>query len=488
HTLRGTIKRIVPRPNEAINETWIADRDRFSYEGIYSEERLQTPRMKVDGEWRDVSWQEALEAAASTLRDAGNDTAFIVSPSATLEEGFLLSRLATHLGTASIDHRLSRRDNRDQTSDPAYPYLGMSIEALDSIDGALIVGSHLRQEAPILAHRLRKAAVDKGAAIASVDTTRHEYFFPMLAQVEDGLVAGVAAILKAAADQAGRAVPAVAEGFVGSVDVTEAHRRAAGALLEKDNALLLLGLRAVSHEAFSELRLLAVALADLTGATLGYLSEGANSAGLSLAGVLPHRAANGEARETAGSDVADMVANPKTATVLWNVELEDLAAVNAGTLQASDMIISFSPFFDERTAGVADIVMPIGSFAETAGTFVNVEGRAQSWHGIATPIGEARPGWKVLRVLGNALELPDCEYTDAAAVSAAALTLIGIREGDNHYAGEYSPQHVNGEDASDSMFEKSIYEVDSVVRRARALQLTRAGQEGSAHRRPEMSE
>lgn len=483
HTLRGTIKRVVPRQNEAINETWISDRDRFSYEGIYSQERLLSPKLKIDGEWQEATWQQALAATTDALRAAGADTSFIVSPSATVEEGYLLQRLATHLGTANIDHRLSRRDTSDQAADPMFPYLGQAIESIDQLDGVLLVGTRLREEAPILAHRVRKAAVGNSAKIASIDTSHVDYFFPMIAQVQDGLVAGLSATLKAAAEELGKPIPSVVSGFADSVDIAESHRRAAQALTTAKNGLLLLGLSAAAHESYSELRLLAVALSDLTGVTLGYVSEGANSAGLALAGVLPHRGLAGTARDAIGLSVQQMLDTPASCTVLWNVEPSvDVPASRdaAASLQASDTVISVSPYFDDKTAQLADIALPIGTFAETAGTFVNVEGRAQSWAGVATPIGEARPGWKVLRVLGNALELENCNYVDAAELSSEAMTAIGIVAGDNHYAGGFEPRHVNGQDAPSAVFNKSIYQVDPTVRRARALQLTKAGQNGSS--------
>ncbi|MEL7298305.1 MAG: molybdopterin-dependent oxidoreductase, partial [Pseudomonadota bacterium] len=490
HTLRGTIKRVVPRPNEAINETWIADRDRFSYEGVYAQDRLQSPRIKTDGEWQEVSWQQALEAASQALRGAGSDTGFIVSPSATLEEGHLLQRLAGHLESANIDHRLQRRDVRDQSSDPAFPYLGCSLESLDTLEGALIVGGNLRHEAPIIAHRVRKAAVNNNAAIASIDAVKAEYFFPMIAQVEDGLIAGLAATLAAAAELTGESVPDVVASFVSSVDITEAHRRAAQSLVGREHALVLLGLVASAHESFSELRLLAVALAKMTGAALGYLSAGANSAGLSLLGVLPHRAPLGRPAASTGKSVSEMLATPPACVVLWNTEPgrdfgTESTSDNTG-LRGADTVIAVTPFLDDNLAAFADIVLPMGTFAETAGTYVNVEGRAQSWHGVATPVGEARPGWKVLRVLGNALELPDCDYVDAAAVSREALGVIDGANASTDYLGDFSPQHVNGQDSPDRALALPIYEVDSVVRRARALQLTKAGVEGHAARRQEL--
>ncbi len=482
HTLRGTIKRIVPQPNEAINETWIADRDRFSYEGIYSDDRLQTPKIKRDGVWQDVSWSDALEAAAEVLGKSGADTGLLVSPSATLEEGYLLQRIAGHLGTGNIDHRLTRRDSADQQSDPLFPWLGMSIESLDSLNGALIVGSELRSEAPIIAHRIRKANVSNGASVATIDPTEVEYFFETSTQITGGLVAELAATLKAAGELSGKAPAAALSAMTQGASVTDAHRTAARTLVDAESALLLLGNVAGAHGAFSEIRVLAASLAEITGATLGYLSEGANSAGLALAGVLPHRAVSGGKRSEEGLSVGQMLASSPSSLLLWNVEPQaDLAAFdgagNAAT-QAADTVIACTPYLSDALAVQADILLPIGTFAETAGTFVNVEGRAQSWHGVATPVGEARPGWKVLRVLGNMLEMPQCDYTDAAALSAEALAAIGVVEGDNTYRGGFAPRKVNGEDGASSAFTRPIYEVDSTVRRATALQLTTAGRAG----------
>ncbi|MEM1439743.1 MAG: NADH-quinone oxidoreductase subunit NuoG [Pseudomonadota bacterium] len=484
HTLRGTVKRIVPRPNEAINETWISDRDRFSYEGIYSEDRLQTPRLRVDGEWRDASWGEALDAAVDALRAAGADSGFIVSPSATLEEGYLLNGLASQLGTADIDHRITRRDVADQSADPAFPWLGMALEDLDQLDAALVVGSRLRKEVPIIAHRLRKAAVNNGAKVATLESSASEYFFPTVAQTVGGFAAGLAAVVKAAAEVSGQAAPNAVSALIDGARVDSAARDAAQALIDGERALILFGLEAGAHAAFSELRLLGDALAKLTGATVGYLSEGANSAGLSLAGVLPHRTAGAALREDTGRSVGEMLEQAPKCLVLWNVEPDvDLAAF-AGATQARkpNTVIACTPYFGKAIAEQADIVLPIGTFAETAGTFVNVEGRAQSWQGIAKPVGEARPGWKVLRVLGTALEAPGFDFNDATEVATAAQTVLSSTAGDNRYEGSHTARRVNGEDAATATLARPIYEVDATVRRAQALQLTEDGIAGQAWR------
>ncbi|MEM7610883.1 MAG: NADH-quinone oxidoreductase subunit NuoG [Pseudomonadota bacterium] len=486
HTLRGTIKRIVPRANEQINETWIADRDRFSYEGIYAEDRLQTPRIKTDGQWREVSWPEALDAAAAMLREAGADSGWLMSPTATLEEGYLAQRVAAQLGSANIDHRLARRDVSDQSADPLFDYLGMPIADIERCDSILLVGSVLRQEAPILAHRVRKAVVHNTARVSTLDITPTDYHFERDAIMVSGLVTGLAAVAKAAYTAAGKSASSAVSTLLADVAPDATHERCAQALLDGDQALILLGQVATSHRAYSELRLLASALATLTGAKIGTVSAGANAAGLALSGILPHRGVAGKVRDSAGMSASEMIAAPPSTLVLWNVEpAADLSAYGdqvTAALQACEHVIAITPFFASSIAEHADIVLPIGTFAETAGTFVSAEGRAQSWQGVASPIGEARPGWKVLRVLGNALEVPNCEYLDVSEVRDEALNAIGSIQNPDGLSSDFTARQINGEDAPEASIVRPIYEVDSIVRRARALQLTGDGLAGQAWR------
>jgi NADH-quinone oxidoreductase subunit G len=479
HTLRGTIKRIVPRPNEAINETWISDRDRFSYEGIYSEARLQVPRVRDDSGWRDASWEEALKAAADALGETGEGrTGILASPSATLEEGYLLGRIAEHIGTANIDYRLRRRDVRDQGADPVYPFLGMPLAELDRLDAALLVGSNVRKEAPIVAHRLRKSAVS-GGRVSVVSHRELELYFPVVAQATDGLVRDLSAVARALSDASGRALPAAVESLADGAQVTDAHRAIAASLTAGERKLILLGNVAGAHEAFTELRTIAAAVAALCGATLGYLSDGANAAGLSLAGVTPHRTLKGVPREEAGLAAGEMLDAGLDSYVLLNVDPEaDLAAFGAAAatgLGSAKHVIAITPFMTDSIAATATIALPAGSFAETAGTFVNVEGRWQRWQGVATPVGESRPAWKVLRVLGNLLEVPGFDFVDADQLHAAVRDAIGDVGADNAYGGVPATRSVNGADSPERALDVPIYHVDAIVRHARALQLTADG-------------
>ena len=472
HVLRGTVKRIVPRDNESINETWIADRDRFSYEAIYSEDRLTTPMQKEGGEWREIGWEDALAKTAETLSAAKANAGFLLSPSATIEEGHLVARIASHLGSSNLDHRLRRRDFTDQANDPLFPCLGTSIAGLEDQDAILLVGSSIRREVPILAHRLRKASL-KGAEISVVASCPEDYFFDVANELAGaGLVELLSGIAVAAAG--GKALPDSVSKLCDGVKPGEIQQAIAKSLTDAGDGIVLLGNVAGRHGAYSAVRALAAAIADLTGVTLGTLSEGANSAGLSIVGALPHRAAGGAERDEVGLDTAAQLDGKLDALVLLNVEPDGDLAVENATSQLSNhgFVIALTPFDAPSLREGADLLLPIGTFAETAGTYVNVAGTAQSFEGIANPVGEARPAWKVLRVLGNLVEAPNFDYVTSEDVLAEVHELLAAAKPDNSYAGTAALKKPNGEDAPSSEIDVPLYSIDGVVRRAKALQLT----------------
>ncbi|MGB5628062.1 MAG: NADH-quinone oxidoreductase subunit NuoG [Woeseiaceae bacterium] len=438
HVLRGTVKRVVPRNNEAINESWISDRDRFSYEAIYSPDRLHTPRVKESGEWREIDWESALESAAETLKGAGK-VGLLASPSATVEEGFLLSRLAKHLGTSNIDHRVERRDFSDQGNDPEFPYLGCSIAELEDQDAIFVIGSNLREEAPILAHRIRKAALN-GASVNFANSRVYEYFFDVDHYLSG---AGLVELLSS----------------TGIDPVIEKLRSA-------DNALVLLGNIAGRHGASSAVRALAAGIAEKTGARLGTLSPGANSAGLSLAGVLP-----GE-----GLHAGSMLDESLDAVVLLGLEPDvDIHSTPdaVAKLATQNFVVAMTPFVSDALLEVADLLLPIGTFAETSGTYVNVEGTRQSFSGVANPVGEARPAWKVLRVLGNLVGAEGFDYVTSEDVLEEFNAETGDVAGGS-YVATGSVARPNGADAPANEIDIPLYSVDGLVRRATALQRTLA--------------
>jgi NADH-quinone oxidoreductase subunit G len=452
HTLRGTVKRIVPRENESINETWISDRDRFSYEGIYSDDRLLKPRIKESGEWRDLDWEDALNTAAERLQAAdAKKLGMLASPSITVEEGHLLARLADHLGTANIDHRIERRDFSDQDNDPLFPWLGCDIADIEEYDAIFVVGSNLRKEAPILAHRVRKAAL-AGASVSFASGTEHEYFFDV-----DHYLSGA--------------------GLVELLSGSNTKQIVAN-LKKADKSLVLLGNIAARHEAASSVRALAAKIAASTDSTLGELSPGANTAGAHLAGVLP-AAGN-------GLHAGSMLNESLDAVVLVNIEPDvDLLAVDdaVGKLAKQDFVVALTPFVSDALLEVADLLLPIGTFAETSGSYVNVAGTWQSFAGVANPVGEARPAWKVLRVIGTLLEADGFDYVTSEDVRDELVARLG-EVVPTSYSGKTKSVKANGKDATQAEVDVPIYSVDGLVRRAPALQLTsearRASNEGNS--------
>ena len=485
HVLRGTVKRIVPKVNESINETWLADRDRFSYEGIYSADRLLKPRVKESGEWRDVDWEEALSLAAERLHEAGSDnTGLLASPSITLEEAHLLSRIAEHLGTANIDHRIDRRDFSDQDNDPVYPWLGCDIADIEQQNAVFVVGSNIRAEAPILAHRLRKAAL-AGASVSFASSEAHEYLFDAANYIAGaGLVELLAGVAVAAC---GKNLPSSLADICNGVEASDEQQRIAAALKDADNAFVVMGNIAGRHEAFSAVRALAACIADATGAKFGTLSTGANSAGAHLAGVTPHRSQGGAKRPASGANAATMLDTPLDAVVLLNIEPDaDLISSSdaVSKLQKHEFVIALTPFSSDALLEAADLLLPIGTFAETSGSYVNIAGTWQSFGGVANPVGESRPAWKVLRVIGNLIDAPDFDYVTSEDVRDELAAQLGNVEPDNAFKGKGKLGKPNGEDAPAAEIDTRIYSVDAVVRRASALQLTPAALTDSSESSP----
>jgi NADH-quinone oxidoreductase subunit G len=475
HVLRGKLMRVVPRTNEDINETWIADRDRFSYEGLYSADRLGTPMIREGGEWKSVSWEAALEAAAKGLKAAGADLATLTSASATVEELYLLGKLTRALGSNDIDHRLRQADFRDQDADPVAPGLGgLTIAGIESLDALLVVGSNLRREAPVLAHRVRKAT-KRGAKVAFVNPARFDYLFPVAAYLESSpatQLADLAGIYAAALDGAAPAKHLAA--LVSSVMVNTAHRSIAAALKSGEKRAIWLGALALRHPAYADLRAMAAGIAAATGASLGVLAEGANAAGAYLAGAVPHRDPAGIRASKSGRHAQAMLSAPRKAYLLFGgVEPWADGAGEQGleSLRGADFIVAATPYADETLKSVAHVLLPISTFAETSGTYVSLEGLWQSFAGAARPLGEARPGWKVLRVLGNLAGVENFDYQSSEEVREELRAQCGDVKAES-YAGTHE---VKAGGANVRVIDLPMYSVDAVLRRAPSLQRSKEG-------------
>ena len=466
------VLRVVPLENEAVNECWISDKDRFSYEALASDERLTAPMVKQGGEWKTVDWTTALEFTANGLADivakhGGDALGALVSPHATLEELALAARLARALGSDNVDFRLRQADFRDDGARGGIPFLGMPIADVQKLDRALVVGSFLRKDHPLLAQRLRQAA-KKGAQVSSLHSVDDDWLMPIAhrAIVPPSLVPMMLAeIVVAAAQGTGRDVPQALAG----IEPTAGAEVIAASLLTGERRAILLGNYAVQHAEASQIAAMAQALASITGATLGVLTEAANTVGGHIAGAVPQRGGL-NARTMLGADGTE----PRRAYMVVHAEPEfDCANPVAAraALQKAELVVVLSPF--RHGMQYADVLLPVSPFTETSGTFVNCEGRVQGFHGVAAPAGETRPGWKVLRVLGTMLKVPGFDFETSEAVRDAALAQAGdLASRLSNSTGVPIMTPAASAAAVERVADVPIHFADPLVRRAASLQET----------------
>ena len=460
----GKVMRVLPLENEAVNECWIADRDRFSYEALNSEQRLTAPRIKQGGEWQTVDWTTALNYVADGLKKVKAEFGVgqigaIGSAHATVEELHLLAKLVRGLGSENIDYRVRQAEAGHRAADGHAFWLGRPIAELSTLDRVFVIGSFLRKDHPLFAQRIRQAA-RHGGAVHSLHALADDWAMPMGRRLIAAPLAWVDALAGVAAEIAAiNGVPAP----VPALPCEDAKAIAASLLMGERKALLL-GNAALQHPNASALLALANWIGSQTGATVGCFGEAANSVGAQLVRALP-----GEA----GLSAAQMLTQPMKALLLLNTEpaLDTAdAAATAVAMKQAGLVISLSPFAD-AAADVADVMLPIAPFTETAGAFVNAEGRLQSFHGVVKPLGETRPGWKVLRVLGNLLGLTGFEHESAEEVRAEALGDVStIAARLDNAAG--APVAVPAVLALQRVADLPIYAADPLVRRAPALQHT----------------
>jgi NADH-quinone oxidoreductase subunit G len=382
----------------------------------------------------------------------------------------LLAQIARGLDCPNIDHRLRQLDFRAQEGEPAFPHLGLAIAEVEALQGALIVGSDLRREMPLLAHRLRKAAVKGGAKVAFLNPRRFDYMFPVAAYESADLVGELTALLHAAAQAAAKSVP---QGTA-AASVTDEHRSMVGALTHGERRAVILGTLAQRHPAYAQLKSLASALASLCGASVGFITEGANAAGAYLAGAVPHREPGGAPARNVGLPARAMLESARRAYVLFGGidPLQDLAQSQA--LQGAELVIAVTTHLPDSLRPLVHVVLPMSTFAETSGTYVNAEGRWQSWAGAAKPVGESRPGWKILRVLANLLNLHGVDYDSSEQVRDALKALCGTHVEPMNLAAFSAP--IPGSDAAAGPWvDVPPYQVDVLVRGSDALSKTKDG-------------
>jgi NADH-quinone oxidoreductase subunit G len=469
---QNRVMRVLPRENEAVNECWLSDKDRFSYDGLNSEQRLHRPMLKQGGTWKEVEWQVALDFVAAELKrikasHGAGAIGALSTPHQTLEEMYLLGKLAKGLGSGNVDHRLRQSDFSAEGARAGAPWLGMPIADLARLDRVLVVGSTIRKDHPLIAHRLRQAA-KRTTQLNFINPFDDELLMRVAnrAVVDPSAMADMLAqVARAAAKHKDVPVPEAARG----VALSEPAERIAASMAGGKNVAIFLGNLAQHHPAAARLHAFAQSIADVTGGKLGFLGEAANSVGGYISGCVPG---------SGGKNAAQMLKDPLKAYLLLGVEAEldshdPQQAVAA--MKAAELVVAMSPY-QHKAVDYAHVLLPIGPFTETAGTYVSTEGRVQSFSGVVRPLGETRPAWKVLRVLGNLLGLPGFEHDSADEVMREALGdgKIAARLGnglESAPAGDARPAATGLQ----RIAEVPIYAADAIARRSRPLQRTRDG-------------
>lgn len=505
HTHRNQVIRVVPKENEATNEVWLSDRDRYSYESVTmpndDNRRLLEPMMKVNGEWQATDWETALERVASKLNmiaqtDGPEHIGAITSPSATTEEMYLLQKLIRGLGSNNVDHRIRISDYSMQENESLFPELSIELSQLEALDACLLIGSDLRKDQPLAALRVRKAT--RHGQIAIINARKVYNNFNVLHEIEatpNNWLQQVAGVAKYLLDQtmATDDVAADSLGYEGldellaDIKVEQAHIDIAKMLQQTENCGVVLGLGALEYSHAGSLRMLARVIADLTAATYGIMTHGGNSAGGYLAGAIPHRGPGGADVKEGGQAAQQMLSEGKKAFIVLKVEVGK-EAVNPeqakASLAASEFVVALTSYSDDEAFEYADIILPIASFLESPGSYVNVNGRWQDFNACVSAPGQAKPAWKVLRVMGNLLELKNFDYVSAQDVMQEVKGRMGA-VGDRIKSRWQCPEALPSEGHCPEPL--NIYQVDCWTRHSKALQKTALAKGEEDLRRPKLS-
>lgn len=479
HTRGDDVIRVVPRENDAINESWISDRDRFSYTSVKAEQRLLQPMLRDGGELRAVDWETALNAAANRLNDVGDGLATLMSPQATLEEQYLAQKLTRGLGSHHIDHRLNQVDFTAQQQAPIMPWLGRSLESVESLDAALIVAGNLRHEQPLLSHRLRKAVLNNNARVSSIGHIGGVYNFTLDHELTGSaaqLIADLGAVAVAIADQSGQALSPALSKLLADCNPGKSHQAIARALADARQAAVIVGVQALPNPNLSLIQQLCEAITERSGATLGYLSLSANSAGACLAGATPHRGPAGVPSDQTGEHAADILSGKHRVLLTFGVNpLLDTDSVSKLS-DNNETVIAIASFDNDFIQQQADIVLPLASVLESSGSFVNVEGLWQSFRACVNARGDSRPGWKIISALGQILVPGEFDYSESIAVKDELKALCSEVSLSNLCGVETRIKKLPGAGDTSDKLEKigftPIYANDDMARLSPALQAT----------------
>jgi NADH-quinone oxidoreductase subunit G len=489
HSRYGTVMRMVPRENVNINETWISDRDRYSYEGLYHADRVKTPLIRKNNHWQETDWQTALEYTANGIQAAvekngAAQLGALAAPNSTMEEFYLLQKILRSLGSDNVDHRLRQTDFSDQDNVGAFPGLGMSFADIEESDAILLIGSNIQKEQPAFALRVRKAAL-KGAQVMVVNPCDYVFHFDLAEKhivAPDEFAKTLAGIAKHLFPEAKELTTKHEHKMLSDVE-EEKHFKALAAILQQaKKPVVILGGMALNFADASVVKQLCMLVAKLAGAQIGVLSPASNSAGAWLSGAVPHRGVACRAVTTAGLNALSMLEEPCKAFIILNVEPDHdcgnpVAAENA--LKQAEFVVALSVFHNPVLEKFAHVVLPVAPFTETAGTFVNAAGDWQSFHGVASAFEASRPAWKVLRVLGNLFHLEGFDYDTSEAVLKDIKAAVDTMQVPTVTELKVTPKQLESSDKKLIRIGTiPLYSTDAIVRRAPSLQAAQPILEG----------
>jgi len=484
HVRNGRVLRCVPRENEQINESWLADRDRYSHFGLYADDRVLNPQVKENGAWKEVSWDEAIVAAAAALRGTtdrhgAGALAALMSSSAATEEYFLAQSLVRQLGSNNIDHRLRESDFSDDPARPLSPAFALPLAKFEGCDAILLIGCNPRQEAPIVGHRVRQAW-RRGALVSAINPLDWPFTFdtgPDAIVAPQRMVGELAALAAAVEQVTGKQAPGNLRAALDSAAAGERQQQLAERMNGSAKGLCLLGQFAMAHPNAAWLRALAAYIADATGSALNLLPHGGNPVGAWLAGAVPHRGPGGQSH-AGGSHAGRMLETAQRAYLLWGIEPDydcDNPARAMQALAGADSVVAVVSFATDSLRQVADVILPLAPHAEAEGSFISLDGTTQSFVAAGKAQGEARPGWKILRKLGSELDLQGFGQISLAEVQDDLHR--ALQQGSvTPFAAELTepPRH----HGLGRIGEVAMYSVDALCRRSRPLQETEQAQSG----------
>jgi len=450
HIHNNIVKRVVPKENEEINETWLSDRDRFSYEGLYNQDRLTVPMIKKNNAWIETDWTTAIDFTLKQLNEISlsnpNEIAAFASPNSTCEEFYLCQKWLRDMGSNHVDHRIHELDaQQDQSLMPLFPSLGISIAEIQEQDLIVIIGSHINHENPLIAHRIRKAYL-QGAKILCINPADFEFAFG----VENKIIVSPLKMLEMLSKET-----LWAEQFQS---------------IHSSKKVILLGELAFNHPNASKIRHYAKKLADKYQTKLGFITQGANCSGAWLSGMVPHRKEMGQSILSIGYSVQEALKAKLKAYILLNLD-PDIDIANPllanSALKNAQSVIALSAFKSSSLLEYATVLLPISLYAENSGTYINLEGKMQSFKAAVPTFGESRPAWKILRVLGNyhynTLEEIQSEFNrrfeSKYAFQQKSLDLFPSQS--FRYEGEMK--------SLEYITEWTLYQTDSLVRRSQSL-------------------